>query len=244
MRGSDRPDYIRCYRELDLTTESEWEQARRQFKRLSQKWHPDRHQCNLDARAHAETKQRAINQAMRAIAEYHKMHGCMPLRPRTRFKPRQLNVNASGNIPEEELPETDSVLQKKRAYSGIWLWFMLMVLAVPAICVLLPEAVELSVVGQISNSYTQAGSDITVERDSSQIVLPGASDARTPLSATSASTETIHIGSSPDDVIRIQGEPLFRNGPRWDYGPSYIEFRYNRVSGWHNSPMRPLRVEE
>ncbi len=56
--------------------------------------------------------------------------------------------------------------------------------------------------------------------------------------------QVIRIGSTRNDVIRIQGEPLFKGESRWDYGPSYIEFQGDRVSGWHDSPLRPLRVEK
>jgi hypothetical protein len=28
---------------------------------------------------------------------------------------------------------------------------------------------------------------------------------------------------------------------RWSYGPSWVEFRCEKVVGWYSSPLRPLR---
>jgi len=52
----------------------------------------------------------------------------------------------------------------------------------------------------------------------------------------------IQIGDTKDDVLDIQGEPLMKSGRRWEYGPSFIEFKGDRVIRWHSSVLRPLAV--
>ncbi len=242
MRGGGRSDFIRYYRELELKPGSEWEQARRQFKLLSQRWHPDRHHHNPDEKLRAERKQQAINEAMRAISDYYRANGNMPLRPRV--KPGSRPIDIPGCAAGDHTPDMDSVLQKEGGSSGAWFWFVLLLFVVSALWLLLPGQTRYPVPEPGIRPDTQ---DLQAGLYREGAELPDNKKKPPPETvspALSGSEEFIRIGSSPEDVIRIQGEPLFKNGARWDFGPSYIEFRYNRVSGWHNSPMRPLRVKE
>ncbi|MEO8364928.1 MAG: J domain-containing protein [Pseudoxanthomonas sp.] len=53
----------------------------------------------------------------------------------------------------------------------------------------------------------------------------------------------VHIGMNKDLVHEIQGQPLNSNEVRWEYGPSWVEFRCDKVVDWYSSPLRPLRVQ-
>ena len=61
---------------------------------------------------------------------------------------------------------------------------------------------------------------------------------------TDTKRERISRGSTKSDVARIQGEPVFRESDHWDYGPSRIYFHNDVVTGWVNSPMLPLKIQE
>ena len=50
------------------------------------------------------------------------------------------------------------------------------------------------------------------------------------------------VGSTKDKVRTIQGTPVTETETVWDYGPSRVYFKHNRVVGWEESPMQPLRV--
>ena len=54
----------------------------------------------------------------------------------------------------------------------------------------------------------------------------------------------IRLGNTKEDVLKIQGKPLMESDRRWDYGPSFIEFRDGKVVRWHSSVLRPLAVSE
>jgi len=54
----------------------------------------------------------------------------------------------------------------------------------------------------------------------------------------------IRLGDSSERVLRIQGRPLMKTERRWEYGPSFIEFRDGKVIRWHSSVMRPLAVDQ
>lgn len=49
-------------------------------------------------------------------------------------------------------------------------------------------------------------------------------------------------GMDKQRVRDILGEPLDMHDLRWTYGPSWVEFRCDRVVGWYSAPQRPLRV--
>jgi hypothetical protein len=53
----------------------------------------------------------------------------------------------------------------------------------------------------------------------------------------------LHIGMGKDSVRSIQGQPFNNHDARWEYGPSWVEFRCDRVVDWYSSPLHPLRVQ-
>jgi len=50
------------------------------------------------------------------------------------------------------------------------------------------------------------------------------------------------VGSTKDEVRAIQGTPVTETETVWDYGPSRVHFKNNRVTNWEESPMQPLHV--
>jgi len=49
-------------------------------------------------------------------------------------------------------------------------------------------------------------------------------------------------GSTKSQVRAAQGSPLFETDVMWDYGASRVYFKDGRVSGWDESPVRPLHI--
>jgi hypothetical protein len=52
------------------------------------------------------------------------------------------------------------------------------------------------------------------------------------------------VGMDHPQARRILGDPESEHAARWDYGPSWVEFRCGKVTGWYSSPLRPLKVDE
>ena len=50
------------------------------------------------------------------------------------------------------------------------------------------------------------------------------------------------VGATASEVAAVQGVPTEVRGDVWAYGPSEVYFRAGRVTGWKNSPQRPLNV--
>jgi hypothetical protein len=51
-------------------------------------------------------------------------------------------------------------------------------------------------------------------------------------------------GSTKSEVKSAQGAPLYESERVWDYGLSKVYFEYGRVSGWQESPMKPLKIHK
>ncbi len=49
-------------------------------------------------------------------------------------------------------------------------------------------------------------------------------------------------GSSKKEVLTAQGTPDRDAGSVWDYGVSRVYFDNDRVTGWHETPLNPLKV--
>ena len=49
-------------------------------------------------------------------------------------------------------------------------------------------------------------------------------------------------GMDKDMVRKTLGEPLEMHAQRWHYGPSWVDFRCDRVAGWFSAPQHPLPV--
>lgn len=52
-----------------------------------------------------------------------------------------------------------------------------------------------------------------------------------------------HKGSTTSEVRAVQGPPISADDAVWDYGPSQVFFKNGRVTGWNNSPMHPLKIQ-
>jgi hypothetical protein len=53
----------------------------------------------------------------------------------------------------------------------------------------------------------------------------------------------IRIGSTKEEILRLNGTPTRLDDDVWEYGYSKIYFSSGRVSGWADSKAAPLRVD-
>jgi hypothetical protein len=79
--------------------------------------------------------------------------------------------------------------------------------------------------------------------------LKSAQDAQVPVRTLQVATAPprpigyLHIGMNKDAVRGIQGQPFNTHDVRWEYGPSWVEFRCDKLVDWYSSPLHPLRVQ-
>lgn len=59
-----------------------------------------------------------------------------------------------------------------------------------------------------------------------------------------SSTRFFGRGSTKEEVLAAQGRPDRDAGSVWDYGLSRVYFEKDRVTGWQEGPLNPLRVRK
>ncbi len=74
---------------------------------------------------------------------------------------------------------------------------------------------------------------------------PGSASLTKPTASTTAvpTPRVISLGSTAQQVRELNGEPVSGWEQRWEYGPSFVEFRCGLVVDWYSSPLRPLRTD-
>ena len=71
--------FFQHYRTLDLKPGCAWAQVKSSYRRLVRIWHPDRYHQAHPERLQAEERIKEINHAYRALENYYKEHGELPM---------------------------------------------------------------------------------------------------------------------------------------------------------------------
>lgn len=74
-------DLLQCYDKLGLKPECGWRELQSGYRRLVQKWHPDRYQQHPEQQHVAAHRMLEINEAYGVLAQYYRQHGELPFEP-------------------------------------------------------------------------------------------------------------------------------------------------------------------
>lgn len=225
-------NYRCCYETMELQPGATWRDVRRSFKHLVQCWHPDKYEQDAEAKQVAEERLREINKAYLAFSEYYSQHGKMPLTAGSSTADWQFQKTSGMDFVNTHEVNKQARSRPRNIVGTKWLLvsliFGILVFGVIWLRQTPGPVMELSKNKENSLIVKKAPRrEVKVERG-----LPR--DEKEP----------IRIGSSAEEVLEIEGEPLMKMERRWDYGPSFIEFRRGKVINWHSSVLRPLNVDE
>lgn len=281
-------NYRRCYEILQLEPGATWEELRKQYKHLVQRYHPDRYHDDPDALKEAEANLLALNTSYRVLEEYYKRNMRLPLGKASPHA--DWHFQNTTKLKEQE----DFQSERRRPIRNLpvsqWAVF-----AMPASVVLLAIAF-LAAYSEGEHEIKTTSSESVAKRDvdanpsesvqakyfgygaprkkvldiqgkptsmlkniwfygKSRVdfenghVVGWKQHKNNPLhvrgeapGGARSSKRLIQLGSTKDDVLGIQGMPLIKTERRWEYGPSFIEFKNGRVVRWHSSVLRPLAV--
>ncbi|MDO6459849.1 J domain-containing protein [Granulosicoccaceae sp. 1_MG-2023] len=99
-------EYNECYDRLELPRNADFRQARLQYKKLTQRWHPDRHQGEDSAVAHEQF--RAVRAAFESLKAFHSKNQRLP------FEPEQLDDSAFESARVEVARREHTVARQRR----------------------------------------------------------------------------------------------------------------------------------
>lgn len=212
---ADDTDFAALYEELRITPDCTPEQFRHAYRRRVARLHPDQRGSAGDVGRLQE-----LNRLYDAAMDFLRTHGRLPGAAHA----AAAHAPAWSGMAADALPRAshahDPSPPPKAGSSPLSRWFVLVV--VLAIGALLLHAFDAPKRGG------QAPAAATHASDAPSAATPSA---------------MIELGMEKRMVRAIQGAPLGHHDIRWDYGPSWIEFKCaGVVTDWYSSPLRPLRV--
>jgi len=219
----NKADYEPCYRVLGLSADADWDAVRTAYRRLAQRFHPDRHnQGDIES----EDRFKEINNAFRLLSTYYREHGRLPgrdgktreelLRPRYRRESRRSATRAQwvSNVPD--------------GAGGHYRWRRLVAVLIVA-----------GAGGWLLLDKGDTGGDgIAYE--------PPSPAVRDDMKAVESLDREVPLffsyGATKEDVLAIQGKPSRKQGEVWYYGQSRVYFKDGVVVNWEIDLSDPLRI--
>ena len=230
---SDDTDFVALYDELGLDAECSMASFKHAYRRRIAKLHPDHSGAPSDI-----SRIQRLNRLYSAALEFYRLHGRLPgaarpveatrvtpiLRPdhgrSAHYQRSDRTVDTADNASSASASYTASAatpmagFPRRRRY--------LLMLALLALLLYWLGAQRTSVP--------------TLDPE-------GPGDAVQPGLLAPAGKQ-VAVGMEAEQVRRILGIPSTEHEQRWEYGPSWVEFRCGKVTGWYSSPIHPLQVED
>lgn len=218
---SEDTDFAALYRELGIDATCSLAELRGAWRRRVAKLHPDQ-----GGSAEDTGRLQQLNQRYDAALDFHARYGRMP----GAVAPGRLGGETAESPSAEAWRRTDADADEIPAagFGRIPRYFVAIALIVVAVLA------WRIVTGRGETVDSGAVDSRTVEN----------ADEHTGQIAAEAGVAAAEIapGQGKDTVRNILGEPLDMHALRWTYGPSWVEFRCDKVVGWYSSPLRPLPV--
>lgn len=209
---ADDNDFIALYRALGLAPDCTMAQFRHAYRQRVRMLHPDHAAGPADTLPQLQR----LNRLYAAALEFERRHGRLPgaLPAATARLPRQ-------HAPRPADPGVVAGAGRVAAPKRRLRYLLLVALSMLAMFHLQRgPSPDTSTVAAAPAAMVVAGDAPPAHRD------PG----------------MLEVGMDGAQVRQIQGIPFNAYETRWDYGPSWIDFKCGRVSGWYSSPLRPLRI--
>lgn len=219
-------DFGALYRELAIDSTCSLAELRGAWRRRVSKLHPDQGGSAEDT-GRLQQLNRLYDAALDFHARYQRMPGAMALGP--------LSPQGLGSAVRSSAFAGDRHANERPASGFGRMPRYFVVVSLVAMAILAWRVVH----NETANGRNRAaGTDRDAMLDSiaGSEVLPRTVAKRLP------AARAIAPGMGKDTVRNILGEPFDMHALRWSYGPSWVQFRCDKVVGWYSSPLRPLRV--
>ena len=213
------PDFAAMYRELGLDATCSLAELRLARRRRVARLHPD-----LGGTAEDTGRLQRLNRAYTAAVAFHTRFGRLPGAPSPGMRAVPATADRTSETADFASRATADAPAWRRADVatasppaagfGRMSRYPLATIAVMAVALVIALAIAVGS-GTVRNATGEAGP-----------AAPGG----------------LATGQDKDMVRKRLGEPLEMHALRWHYGPSWVDFRCDRVAGWHSAAERPLPV--
>ena len=209
-----KTDFFQFYQQLGLNPDCSLEELKNAYRRRVAELHPDRQPAGHHDPASAASLQE-LTAAYNAATGFRRRYGRLP-------GAHHLRAAAATPRPgrREYPPELGSRSTGLR-------WVVLGLLLLAMLAWLLWSTLAAPEAGRQDDLGT-ALRFVTVSTSATQAPREG--------------EQQLRLGMDVEAVRALEGRPIMESRERWDYGPSWIGFDHDRVSGWYSSKLRPLKV--
>jgi hypothetical protein len=225
---SAAPDFTALYRELGVDATCSLADLRSAWRRRVSKLHPDQ-----GGSAEDTGRLQELNRRYDAALEFHARFGRLPGAPAPGTLSPAAARSSARSMPDAapeggwRRTDADPDAQGAAGFGTMARYF-----------------IAVSVVAVILLGWRVFDRDAaTRDGDGNTIPDTVSVQAATPVrTADAVAPDALAAGMDKDTVRHILGEPLDMHPLRWQYGPSWVDFRCDQVAGWYSSPLRPLRT--
>lgn len=232
--------FSECYRILGLTPGCHWDEVQAAYRRMVQKWHPDRYPPQSDAQTEAGQRMQELNKAYTALSDYYRSQGKLPFEAGERGSPTATEKTASPPRPNTRNPAAANdrsqdayqapIQQPARdGASSLSAWIAVALLAVIGYYVYLGFSIH-----EDETEFEQAAETETI--------TPASTYKPQTRSSPGKPYKSFGLGSTPGEVLEAQGIPTHTAGDLWFYGESEVYFEKGVVVSWQSSAGFPLNI--
>lgn len=229
---SAAPDFTAMYRELGVDATCSLADLRAAWRRRVSKLHPDQGGSTEDTGRLQE-----LNRRYDAALAFHARFGRLPGAPASGTPAPASTDPAADTVPDRSWRRADANhdTQGTAGLGDLARYFV----AVSLIAVLV---LGWRLIDRSATPTDRPGDAAAVVATGPSTGAPATDVVATARASAADSTmaKTVAAGQDKDTVRHILGEPLDMHALRWHYGPSWVDFRCDRVAGWYSSPLRPL----
>lgn len=231
------PDFAALYRELGVDAHCSPAELRAAWRRRVSKLHPD-----LGGSAEDTGRLQELNRLYDAAVEFHGRFGRMPGAANPAAGTSAAVAGRAGDDAEQAAAEpaggawrrldAEAAPQPAAGFGRISRWFVVVSLCTMAV---LGWRLAGDTTGEATGETEAGGEAVAASVVAHDTPGHEATTARTV-------ARTLAPGMDRNAVRDILGDPLDMHAMRWHYGPSWVDFRCDRVADWYSSPLRPLPV--
>lgn len=250
---SEKITYSLCYKILNISHDSDWKELRESYKRLIQKWHPDKFKPGSDNQSIASEKTFLINIAYQKLSQYYRINNALP-----NIEIEDINSNSMNGA--DNTSASDVPIETFRVYShetqdhyqnkiGRYL-FVIVVLTIVLYIFTLETTNEDIQAWHLEDPETFSQKMSNKKMDLELLDQPdNVNSSNLLLFSDKAAAEEDNpeedyftFGSTIGQVISIQGAPDTIVNDIWFYGDSEVHFKDGSVSFWKRSPGSVLNA--
>lgn len=218
-----------CYAILGVRPDVSWSELKIAYRRLSQKWHPDKVQYTHIDKAEAERHFKHIQLAYQVLEKYFNTYQSLP----TVDDADSIKESAADNAPRSaESSHNTSHYQAHTTHTvparGIFSYFVLFGVLVAMMGIIIWQSNDEEFVPQTTSEQ------LFKRQENYPSQNPGKQFADT------LSRPPFTIGSTMGAVADAQGIPTQVKENIWYYGDSHVVFKDGVVAKWHQAESSPI----